>query len=754
MTEAVKQVVDTVESWPTTIGDEPVEAPRKPGLPEVFGPFVLTKRLGSGGVAEVFRGYYADDPTQSPVAIKRLVRPSARGVMTLLEEARLSSKLESRYVVRVIEQTRVNNRPCLVMEFVNGPDLATLIRRVRYRRQAFPSEVILTILLELCRAVQVAHGYRDPETGESEPIVHFDLKPSNVLISRDGQVKVTDFGVARQENVADITQEEGMIGTLAYMAPERVMIDRDKPVDHRVDLFSIGAIGFEICTLETLFNGSQARMIQQLLNADTFVPQALEKIPDYVHPELIGIISHLLEADPENRYENAQEVIRDLETLRDKMKLPVDLAHFVGPYLAMDVLEEGEDRVTAHLPGRRDEVSPVLKESSGPITHLTAQQLTELLRRPAETVADPGILARERARRRRVWFTAFVVALVLILGMFVAIRAYLPTPITISTDPDYALVSVQPGCEGPVTMLVPRHYNNPVATLQPAPFVYHTSGPWPVCFHVQAPGYVPLVQEVYKPSFLRGATTLDVKLTKEVCVDVDSKPKGLPIYIQNVYRGATGNHPVHICGFEPGVPYYVQLEYRGKRWDVQEVHGAAGQTVMAYHDFGGKVTARATPMQRCRRYFRARNYKRAVEICRVAVTQAADHTERVEALVLEGRAFIEGGDKEKGCDVLHSALGTAVANRDLDLERQVLDWREKSECGLSIPLPGNQRPKARKPKKEGAEAQEEKPAEEKKPEDAAAAAAEAAAKAAEAAAKAAESSNSQESSSDSGEVVR
>ncbi len=749
----MEQVPDAIEAWPTAIGDEGGDGQARPGLPEVFGPFVLTKRLGSGGVAEVFRGYYADDPSQSPIAVKRLVRPSARGVMTLLEEARLSSKLESRYVVRVIEQARVNNRPCLVMEFVNGPDLATLIRRVRYRRQAFPSEVILTTLLELARAVQVAHGYRDPASGKPEPIVHFDLKPSNVLVSRDGQVKVTDFGVARQENVTDITQEDGMVGTLAYMAPERVKIDRDQTLDHRVDLFSIGAIGFEICTLETLFNGSQTRMIQQLLNADTFVPQALEKIPDYVHPELIGIIAHLVEADPENRYSNVGELIRDLEGLRDKMKLPVDLAHFVAPYLAMDVLEEGEDRVTAHLPGKRADVSEVAQETAGPITHLSAQQLTDLLRRPAETVADPGILARERERRRRRWFVGILVVLVFVLGLGIGIRAYLPTPITISTDPDNALVSVQPGCEGPVTVLVPRHYYHPVSKLQPSPFVYHTSGPWPVCFHIQAPGHVPVVREVYKPSFLRGATSLDVKLTKEVCVDVDSKPKGLRIYIDNVYRGTTGNTPVHICGFEPSVPYYVQLEYRGQRWDVQEIHGAPGQTVMAYHDFGGKITARATPMQRCRRYFRARNYDRAVEICRVAVTQAADHVERVEALVIEGRAFIEGGQLEKGCDVLHSALGTAVANRDLELERQVLDWREKSECGLSVPLPGTST-KARTRKKEAEPTEKgEAGGEGKGPEGAA----EAAAKAAEAAAAAAQQGgdeSGQESSSDSGEVVR
>ncbi len=573
-----------------------------------------------------------------------------------------------------------------------------------------------------------------------------------MLISRDGQVKVSDFGIARAEQVADVEHEVALVGTLAYMAPERVMLDRDLPIDHRVDLFSIGAIGYEVCTLETLFNGSQARMIQQILNADTFVPQALEKIPDYVHPELIGIIAHLLEADPSNRYQDASELIRDLEALRDKMKLPVDLAHFVGPYLAMDVLEEGEDRVTAHLPGRRGERAKVLKESTSPITHLSAQQLTELLRRPVETVADPGILAREREKRRKQWLIGTIVVLLLVAAMAIAIRATLPVPITISTDPDNALVSVQPGCEGPVTVLVPRHYNPEVATLQPSPFVYHTRGPWPVCFHIQAPGYVPVVQEVYKPSFVRRAKSLDVKLIKEVCVDVDSKPKGLPIYVSNIYRGTTGNTPVHICGFEPGVPYYVQLEYRGHRWDIQEVNGSAGQTVMAYHDFGGKVTARATPMQRCRRYFRSRNWKRAVEICRVAVTQAADHAERVEALVLEGRAFIENGEHGQGCDVLHSALDTAVANRDLELEQEVLDWRDKSECDLSVPLPEASL-KRKKKKKRAQEAKNAgQPAEQATPSPA-----QEAAKAAEAAAAAASQAAGQASgdkSGDSGEVVR
>ncbi len=751
VTEVRKQVRDEEASWPTAAGAKTGGAPNPPGLPEVFGPFILTKRLGSGGVAEVFRGYYADDPTQSPVAIKRLIRPSAEGVAALLEEARVSSMLESRYIVRVIEQTRVNNRPCLVMEYVDGLDLGALIRRVRYRQQAFPSEVILGILLELARAIQVAHGHRNPETGKREPIVHFDLKPSNVLVSRDGQVKISDFGVARAKEVADIEQGVALVGTLAYMAPERVMLHREASVDHRVDLFAIGAIGYEMCTLRTLFHGSQARMIQQLLNADTYVPQALETIPDHVHPELVGIIAQLVEPDPANRYQKAMDLIRDLEALRDKLKLPADIAHFVGPYLAMDVIEEGEDRVTAHLPGEQEDRVKVLQESAGPITHLTAQQLTELLRRPVETMADPGILARQREERRKLWVIGTLVVLLVIGATAIVIRAALPVPITITTEPDNALVSVQPGCEGPVTMLVPRHYNNPVSKLQPSPFVYHTRGPWPVCFHIQAPGYVPVVEQVYQPSFVRRAKNLDVRLVKEVCVDVDSKPKGLPIYISNIYRGTTGNSPVHICGFEPGVPYYVQLEYRGHRWDIREVNGTAGQTVSAYHDFGGKVTARATAMQRCRRYFRARNWKRAVEICRVAVTQAADHAERVEALVTEGRAFIEKGEHDSGCDVLHSALDTAVSYRDLDLERQVLDWRDKYACDLSVPLPEASRKRAeRKKRLQEARSASAPQTEAPNPAEEAAKAAEAAAEAAQNSTKSGEEGTTEEN----GEVVR
>lgn len=660
---------------PQGSAEREADAPEvRAALPEKFGDLLLTSILGRGGVSEVLKGHRIDDPARSPLAIKRLIRQDPDAIARLLEEARLGTELDSAHVVKVFEQGRLGNRPFLIMEYVEGTDLETLTRRLLRRHQAYPTEIILTLLAEIARGLQILHNHRDPETGKDDPIIHSDLKPSNILLGKDGTVKISDLGIARRVSEATSGLSQTEAGTLDYMAPERLKLSDTVQLSPKVDFFSLGVIAYELCTMRPLFSGAPQRMIQQILNANSFVALALEKMPEFIHPQLRGLVGRLLQAEPERRPNTTQEIISELMTLRDRLKLPVDLAHFVAPYTGFDPLEEIGERITAHLPKPPRSEVLIQQRVNGPITHLKIQQLTELLRKPTVAVADPGMLSRQRdEKQRRMWILIGSIFL-LCLSIYLIIYTSLPTKINVTTNPLGTMISMQPDCEGEFR------------PLQPSPFTFHTKGPWPICLKLEARGYISEVVRIYKPSFLQNQSNVDLPLQKEVCVEVDSKPVGLGIYIDNSFRGYTSTSTTRVCGFRPNTPYIVQLMYRDERWDVEEVQGKAGDTLSVFHDFGGNVLAKATPMQRCERYYRGKLFQRAIEICRVAVTQAETYQERIAALIIQARAIQAQGDPLASCDTLHSALGTAVENRDVDLEREVQDWRSRFSCGPQVRL--------------------------------------------------------------------
>lgn len=650
------------------------EGPRT-ALPERFGDYLLTSNLGRGGLAEVFRAHRLDDPARSPLALKRLLRPDQEGIARLLEEARLGRTIEDSHLVKVLEQGTVGNKPYLVMELVDGVDLASIARRLKRRHQAFPTEVVIALMLEIARGLQALHQQRHPDTGLEDPVVHSDLKPSNILIGRDGVLRLADLGLARRIREVQGGIAESVAGTLAYMSPERLTPGSASPLSPQSDLFSLGIIGYELCTMRPLFSGAPQRMIQQLLSADRFIALAMEGMPDYIHPRLKSILEELLQADPARRPASAHQVILALSELRERLKLPVDLAHFVAPYIGYDPMEDVGERVTAHWP-KPPKAQNALKQAraDSPITHLRIEQLTEMLRRPNLIVADPGMMARNReAKQQQFWMTfgGFVALFALII---LAVYAATPVAVKFSSNPLGAMVYIQHDCEGAWE------------PLQPTPFVYHPRGTWPFCVRMVAPGHIAETTRLYKPSFFNKNTTADMALFKEVCVEVDSKPTGLPIYVQYTRRGTTGPSTTRVCGLQPGVPYVIQLEYRGVRWDVDDIQASAGESVPIFHDFGGSLSAKSTPMQRCERYFKGKQYQRAIEICRVAVTEATTYQERINALIVQSRAYVAQNNVLTGCDTLHSALGTAVEYRDVELEQQVQDWRARFSCGPLVRL--------------------------------------------------------------------
>lgn len=204
-----------------------------PGFPSRIGPYRILSRLGVGGMGEVFR---AETAGGAPVCVKRALPSLSEDeefVWQFVQEIELATRSRHPNVVEVLGHGEDAGQHYLVMELVEGADLDALFaRRVR-----FSPGVVAYLGAELARALEYLH-HRDRETGRAA-LVHCDVTPPNILIGKDGRVKLSDFGVAKALAGTGVATETGLRGRAGYFAPEQLM---QQPIDSRVDLFVLGLV--------------------------------------------------------------------------------------------------------------------------------------------------------------------------------------------------------------------------------------------------------------------------------------------------------------------------------------------------------------------------------------------------------------------------------------------------------------------------------------------------------------------------------
>jgi len=259
------------------------------GRYEVLGP------LGEGGMAIIYRGRRADDGR--PVAIKILrdqYAHNAEFVARFEREAQAVARLSHPHMVQVYDWGRDGDVHYIVMEFVEGDDLKTLLRRAGRVNEVRARE----IAEQVCDALQYAH---------TQGIVHRDIKPQNILIDRSGRVKVTDFGIARALASTTITETGTVLGSVQYLSPEQA---RGFGVGHTADLYSLGVVLYEMVTGTLPFDGDTPITIA-LKHMQEPVP-APRRDGRPLTPSMEGIILKALAKAPEARYRTAAEMQSDL----------------------------------------------------------------------------------------------------------------------------------------------------------------------------------------------------------------------------------------------------------------------------------------------------------------------------------------------------------------------------------------------------------------------------------------------------------
>jgi serine/threonine protein kinase/tetratricopeptide (TPR) repeat protein/TolB-like protein len=264
-----------------------------------FGPRYRVEALvGEGGMGRVYKAL--DKELDRVVAIK-VIRPTAMAGPDALrrfkQELVLASKISHKNILRIHDLSEVNGMKFITMAYVEGQDLQHIIRD----EKPLPLDRICNLGMQMASALAAAH---------SEDVVHRDLKPQNILVDKNDQIYVSDFGLAKSfaEGAIAMTQTGAFLGTPRYMSPEQV---EGKATDGRSDLYSFGLILYEMATGDVPFTGESALGVMYMRIREK------PKSPKTLNPALpnwfVDIVMKCLEKEPENRYQHAEEILADLE---------------------------------------------------------------------------------------------------------------------------------------------------------------------------------------------------------------------------------------------------------------------------------------------------------------------------------------------------------------------------------------------------------------------------------------------------------
>jgi eukaryotic-like serine/threonine-protein kinase len=308
-----------------------------PAGPLTFGRYTLLERLAVGGMAEVFRAKISSSHGfQKILVIKRILPHLAADpsfVAMFIDEAKLTAQLTHPKIVQILDFGEVNGQYFTALEFIDGFDALGLLRIAAQKRTRIPTHLAVFIIDEILAALDYAHNARDGE-GKPMQIVHRDISPSNIFISKRGDVKLGDFGIAHAKRRESKTQVGTLKGKYGYMSPEQVV---GRPIDNRSDLFAVGVVLAELLTGRRLF--SAPADLDVLLKVRDVHLDRLDKYGKEIPAALDRIVRRALKKDPAERPQSASELHEELSNYlfsAGQRVGPTDLRAFTGTLLNSD----------------------------------------------------------------------------------------------------------------------------------------------------------------------------------------------------------------------------------------------------------------------------------------------------------------------------------------------------------------------------------------------------------------------------------
>ncbi|MDP3499404.1 MAG: serine/threonine-protein kinase [Myxococcales bacterium] len=281
-------------------------------MAQTLGKYTLVRKLATGGMAEVFLAR-SDGPMgfQKKLVVKRILPHFGEDqnfINMFLSEARLAAELNHPNVVQIFDFGETDGQYYIAMEFIDGPNLRALNKAARETVGPISLPLCARIIALAAEGLGYAHDLKNQQ-GQVMNLVHRDISPDNVLVSRNGGVKVVDFGIAKASTQPHLTKSGVIKGKLAYMPPEQLAREQ---LDRRADIFALGVVLYElVCGAMPFDSTSEVSIIQAIMGNEPLI-RASNKRHD-LPPALDAIISKCIEKTVANRYSNCRELQHDLE---------------------------------------------------------------------------------------------------------------------------------------------------------------------------------------------------------------------------------------------------------------------------------------------------------------------------------------------------------------------------------------------------------------------------------------------------------
>jgi eukaryotic-like serine/threonine-protein kinase len=366
-----------------------VTEPISEGKPVAFGRYLLVERIAIGGMAEIFKAKaIGPQGFERTVIIKRMLPQLARDrefVEMFIDEAKVMGRINHPKIVQVYDFGEVDGQLFIAMEHVDGLDALTLLNRCTQRRMRPAACVALFIASEVLDALDYAHTLTD-DKGEPLGLVHRDISPSNIFLTRRGDVKLGDFGIAMAAIRPQATRIGFLQGKRGYMAPEMIA---GQPMDHRGDVFSAGVVLAELLMARPLFTVTDDR------DAAHVRLDRIDRHGAQIPPPVREVIDTALSLDPRDRVDAGRFRDALLDHLRAIGQAPTNS----DVRRLLDWLESApaDPRVASVASEPTVDAAPTLTR----FTPSTSSCEVDEAAAPADTPRDPTTGARSRSRSER-----------------------------------------------------------------------------------------------------------------------------------------------------------------------------------------------------------------------------------------------------------------------------------------------------------------------------------------------------------------
>jgi serine/threonine protein kinase len=357
-----------------------------------FGDYFLLKKIAAGGMAELFKAKKSGEKGfEKMLAIKMILPHLSTNddfISMFIDEAKVAALLNHQNIVQIFDLGKIENSYCIVMEYVRGKDLRSVIQRAIKKKISMSPEH--ACLIASATLAGLGYSHRKKDKGQPLNIVHRDVSPQNIIITYEGEVKVVDFGIAKAATQSRDTQAGVLKGKLSYMSPEQAF---GKPLDARSDIFSVGIVLYEMLTGRKLFQSDTDLGTLELVRNATVEPLP-SALGGHVPKALEDVMLKALEKDPDDRYSSAEEMEAALQDVMRQSGYSLS-GYSLSEYMYKLFKEEIEEELREEMEWDHTVVSDMLfADTAAGQEQLTGQVSTATSQQSGPTPTPPQPSAR------------------------------------------------------------------------------------------------------------------------------------------------------------------------------------------------------------------------------------------------------------------------------------------------------------------------------------------------------------------------